>query len=119
MIQWCVEHRIKVVAATGRYFAHLLIVGFGHVQQQFFRCRSGLNCSCSCACPRATAFNVTEKAVKKAEALLKDDNDISTYTAYVGQGSPRFWLGLNPQLAERGLCRDRDCRQERRGARAH
>lgn len=45
-----------------------------------------------------TAFNVTEKAVKKAETLLKDDKDIETYTAYVGQGSPRFWLGLNPQL---------------------
>src|SRR5260370_2429381 len=23
---------------------------------------------------------------------------MATYTAYVGQGSPRFWLGLNPQL---------------------
>jgi len=38
--------------------------------------------------------------VKKAETLLKDDPDISTYTAYVGQGSPRFWLGLNPQLPD-------------------
>jgi len=36
--------------------------------------------------------------VEKAETLLKDDKDIATYTAYVGQGSPRFWLGLNPQL---------------------
>src|SRR5207237_8292043 len=42
--------------------------------------------------------NVTENSVNKAEALLKDDKDIATYTAYVGQGSPRFWLGLNPQL---------------------
>jgi len=48
--------------------------------------------------PEGTAFNVTEKAVKKAETMLKDDKDIGTYTAYVGQGSPRFWLGLNPQL---------------------
>jgi multidrug efflux pump subunit AcrB len=38
------------------------------------------------------------ESVKKAEALLKGDQDISTYTAYVGRGSPRFWLGLNPQL---------------------
>ena len=50
------------------------------------------------ALAEGTAFNVTEKAVKKAEALLKDDKDIATYTAYVGQGSPRFWLGLSPQL---------------------
>src|SRR6185369_1699321 len=33
-----------------------------------------------------------------AEALLNDDRDIATYTSYIGQGSPRFWLGLNPQL---------------------
>ena len=31
---------------------------------------------------------------------MKDDKDISTYTSYVGQGSPRFWLGLNPQLPD-------------------
>jgi multidrug efflux pump len=48
--------------------------------------------------PEGTAFNVTKDSVKKAEALLKDDKDIVTYTTYVGQGSPRFWLGLNPQL---------------------
>jgi len=46
----------------------------------------------------AYSFGVTESAVKKAETLLKDDKDIATYTAYVGQGSPRFWLGLSPQL---------------------
>jgi len=38
--------------------------------------------------------------VKEAEALLSGDSDVSTYTAYVGQGSPRFWLGLNPQLPD-------------------
>jgi hypothetical protein len=40
------------------------------------------------------------ESAKKAEALLKNDPDVSTYTAYVGQGSPRFWLGLNPQLPD-------------------
>src|SRR4029453_10299222 len=40
----------------------------------------------------------TLESVKRAEWLLKGDKDISTYTAYIGQGSPRFWLGPNPQL---------------------
>ena len=30
--------------------------------------------------------------------MLAGDADIDTYTTYVGQGSPRFWLGLNPVL---------------------
>jgi len=97
MIQWCVEHRIKVVAATVAIFA-VSIVAFGQVQQQFFPLSERPELFLQLRLPEGTAFNVTEKAVKKAEALLKDDNDLSTYTAYVGQGSPRFWLGLNPQL---------------------
>ena len=30
--------------------------------------------------------------------MLAGDPDIVTYTSYVGQGAPRFWLGLNPVL---------------------
>ena len=97
MVQWCVDHRIKVVLATVAVFA-LSIVAFGRVQQQFFPLSERPELFVQLRLPEGTAFNVTEKSVKKAEALLKGDNDISTYTAYVGQGSPRFWLGLSPQL---------------------
>ncbi len=97
IVQWCVEHRVKVVAATIGVFA-LSIVGFGHVQQQFFPLSERPELFLQLRLPEGTAFNVTEKAVKKAEKLLEGDKDIATYTAYVGQGSPRFWLGLNPQL---------------------
>ncbi len=117
MIAWCVEHRIKVVLATVGVFA-LSIVGFGHVQQQFFPLSERPELFLQLRLPEGTAFNVTEKSVKKAEALLKDDKDIATYTAYVGQGSPRFWLGLNPQLPNEAFAEIVDRRQERRGARA-
>jgi multidrug efflux pump len=97
VVQWCVDHRVKVVVATVGVFV-AAIIGFGHVQQQFFPLSERPELFLQLRMPEGTAFNVTEKAVKKAEALLKDDKDIATYTAYVGQGSPRFWLGLNPQL---------------------
>src|SRR5437016_14360640 len=98
-VQWCVNHRITVVAATiGVFIA--AVVGFGHVQQQFFPLSERPELFLQLRLPEGTAFNVTEKSVKKAEALLKDDRDIATYTSYVGQGSPRFWLGLNPQLPD-------------------
>ncbi|MGX1347019.1 multidrug efflux pump [Bradyrhizobium elkanii] len=97
VVQWCVDHRIKVVAATVGVFV-ASIVAFGHVQQQFFPLSERPELFLQLRLPEGTAFNVTEKAVKQAEGLLKGDEDIQTYTAYVGQGSPRFWLGLNPQL---------------------
>src|SRR5262249_24036913 len=85
------------VAATVGVFV-VSIIAFGHVQQQFFPLSERPELFLQLRLPEGTAFNVTEKAVKKAEALLKDDKDIGTSTAYVGQGSPPFWLGLSPQL---------------------
>ncbi|MCB1414666.1 MAG: efflux RND transporter permease subunit [Xanthobacteraceae bacterium] len=97
VIEWCVRHRIKVVVATvGVFFAS--IAGFAHVQQQFFPLSERPELFFQLRLPEGTAFNVTMKTTKEAEKLLKGDKDIATYTAYVGQGSPRFWLGLNPQL---------------------
>jgi multidrug efflux pump subunit AcrB len=97
VIQWCVNHRVKTVVATvGVFIASIL--AFGHVQQQFFPLSERPELFLQLRLPEGTAFGVTEKAVKEAEKLLRDDKDIGTYTAYVGQGSPRFWLGLNPQL---------------------
>ncbi|MET0971058.1 MAG: efflux RND transporter permease subunit [Tardiphaga sp.] len=97
MITWCVNHRVKVVVATVGIFA-LSIVGFGHVQQQFFPLSERPELFFQLRLPEGTAFDVTKKSVAEAETLLKDDKDIATYTSYVGRGSPRFWLGLNPQL---------------------
>ncbi|MGA8560441.1 MAG: efflux RND transporter permease subunit, partial [Pseudolabrys sp.] len=97
VIEWCVSRRITVVLATVGVFV-LSIVGFGNVQQQFFPLSERPELFFQLRLPAGTAFGTTLDSVKRAEWLLKGDEDISTYTAYVGQGSPRFWLGLNPQL---------------------
>src|SRR6516164_8513872 len=99
VIEWCVRRRVTVVVATGGIFV-LSILAFGHVQQQFFPLSERPELFFQLRLPAGTAFRTTLESVKRAEALLKDDNDIATYTAYVGRGSPRFWLGLNPQLPD-------------------
>jgi multidrug efflux pump len=99
VIAWCVGHRVTVVLATIGIFV-LSIIAFGRVQQQFFPLSERPELFFQLRMPAGTAFGTTVEAVKQAEALLRDDRDISTYTAYVGQGSPRFWLGLNPQLPD-------------------
>jgi multidrug efflux pump len=74
------------------------VAAFGRVQQQFFPLSERPELFLQLRMPEGTAFNVTSATAKKAEELLAKDRDITTYTTYVGQGSPRFWLGLNPQL---------------------
>src|SRR5262249_44449037 len=95
LVEWCVERGVTVVLHPVGILV-LSIVAFGRVQQQFFPLSERVELFFQLRLPAGTTIGATLESVKKAEALLKDDQDISTYTAYVGRGSPRFWLGLNP-----------------------
>ncbi|WP_372097463.1 efflux RND transporter permease subunit [Tistrella mobilis] len=97
MIGWCVGHRIIVILMTVGMFA-ASIVGTGMVQQQFFPTSTRPELFFELRMPEGTAIGVTDAAARTAERLLVGDEDILSYTTYVGQGSPRFWLGLNPVL---------------------
>ncbi|GJD97911.1 efflux RND transporter permease subunit [Methylobacterium iners] len=98
VVRACLRWRLTVIGATLAIFA-AAVVGFGHVQQQFFPLSERPELFLQLRLPEGTAIGTTTTAVKQAEAILgTEDPDIETYTAYVGQGSPRFWLGLNPQL---------------------
>jgi multidrug efflux pump len=97
LIDGSLRWRKSVVAATGLMFL-ASIASFGLVQQQFFPTSTRSELFFEMRLPEGTAIGVTDAAARKAERLLAGDPDIVTYTTYVGQGSPRFWLGLNPIL---------------------
>jgi multidrug efflux pump len=96
-IEFALRWRRSVVAATVLMFV-ASIAGFGFVQQQFFPTSTRTELFFEMRLPEGSAIGVTDAAAKKAESLLAGDPDIVTYATYVGQGSPRFWLGLNPVL---------------------
>ncbi len=97
VIAFCVRWRGTVVFATVGLFV-LSVAGFGKVQQQFFPLSERPELFFQMRMPEGTAIGVSLETARKGESFLKDDPDVLTYTTYVGQGSPRFWLGLNPQL---------------------
>jgi len=97
VIGWCLRWRKTVIALTVLMFAGS-IAGFALVQQQFFPTSTRSELFFEMRLPEGTAIGVTDTSAKRAERLLAGDPDIVTYTTYVGQGSPRFWLGLNPVL---------------------
>lgn len=97
VIERCLRWRKTVVALTVLMFV-TAIAAFGLVQQQFFPTSTRTELFFEMRLPEGTAIGVTNAAAKKAENLLTGDPDIVTYTSYVGQGAPRFWLGLNPVL---------------------
>ena len=97
VIELALRWRKTVVAVTVAMFV-VAIAGFGSVQQQFFPTSTRTELFFELRLPEGTAIGVTDAAARKAEQMLAGDPDILTYTSYVGQGSPRFWLGLNPVL---------------------
>jgi multidrug efflux pump len=97
VIERCLRWRKTVVTVTVVMFA-AAVTGFGLVQQQFFPTSTRSELFFEMRLPEGTAIGVTDASAKRAEHLLAGDPDIVTYTTYVGQGSPRFWLGLNPVL---------------------
>ncbi|HET9244206.1 MAG TPA: efflux RND transporter permease subunit, partial [Xanthobacteraceae bacterium] len=97
VIGWCLHWRKTVVALTVLMFVGS-VAGFALVQQQFFPTSTRSELFFEMRLPEGTAIGVTDASAKRAERLLAGDPDIVTYTTYVGQGSPRFWLGLNPVL---------------------
>ena len=97
MIELALRRRITVAVVTALMFV-VALVGFPFVQQQFFPTSTRTELFLELRLPEGTAIEVTDAAAKKGESLLAGDPDIETYTSYVGQGSPRFWLGLNPVL---------------------
>jgi multidrug efflux pump len=96
-VGWCVRHRVKVVAATLVAFV-VAAIAFTHVPQQFFPLSERTELFVQVRMPEGTAIGATLDTVKRAENMLTGDADASTFTTYVGQGSPRFWLGLSPAL---------------------
>jgi multidrug efflux pump len=97
VIDLCLRWRKTVVAVTVGMFV-TAIAAFGLVQQQFFPTSSRTELFFEMRLPEGTSIGATNATAKEAEKLLTGDADITSYTSYVGQGAPRFWLGLNPVL---------------------
>ena len=48
---------------------------------------------------QGASHTATEAAVKRLERILAREDGIENFVAYVGSGSPRFYLPLDQQLA--------------------
>jgi len=97
LITWAVDHRRIVVAGTVGVFA-LAVVGFGHIQKQFFPLSERPELFFQLHLPEGSSIAASIETATKAEELLKGDGDAAFYTTYIGAGPPRFWLGLSPAL---------------------
>jgi multidrug efflux pump len=99
VIAWCVGHRATVLIATIAIFVGAVAL-FRFVPQQFFPASSRVELLVDLRLPEGSSFAASLAATKKLEAVLDQDPGIESFVAYVGSGSPRFYLPLDQQLQQ-------------------
>ena len=97
LVGWCVNYRKTVILITVAVFA-LSIFGFRFVQNQFFPSSNRPELIVDLWLPQGASFQATEVQVKRLEEKLKGDENVLNYVAYVGNGSPRFYMPLDQQF---------------------
>ncbi len=106
LVTACVRYRKTVIAITLVLFV-LSILGFGKVQQQFFPDSTRLELVVDMRMTEGASYLATNNEVKKLETWLRAWNQkhkgIDNFVAYIGSGSPRYYLPLDIQLPHRGF----------------
>ena len=97
LVAWCVRFRKTVIAITIATFVAALFL-FQYVPQQFFPDSTRLELMVDIKLAEGASLKATTAQAGKLEAMLKGHPGIKNYVAYVGTGSPRFYLPLDQQL---------------------
>ena len=98
-VEWCVRRRWTVIGVTLLTFVLSLSL-FRFVPQQFFPDSTRLELMVDLELAEGSSLDATEAAAKRLEALLKTRKELESYVAYVGTGSPRFYLPLDQKLPQ-------------------
>ncbi len=100
LVNACVEFRWTVIVLTVAIFAASLFVFARFVPQQFFPDSTRPELLVDLRLAEGVSHQATEVAVKRLEAFLDDQDGIDNFVAWVGSGSPRFYLPLDQQLPQ-------------------
>jgi len=78
----------------------LSVLGMAVVKKQFFPVSDRPEVLVEVQMPYGTAIAQTSAATAKVEAWLAQQNESKIVTAYIGQGAPRFYLAMGPELPD-------------------
>ena len=97
LLHWALGHHKAVLLLTLGAFI-LSLLSFLLIKQEFFPSSTRNEIIISMQFPQSSSIDYTQNQAKSLDALLKDNEHIDHFTTYVGEGSPRFVLTLEPEL---------------------
>ncbi|MEY9783847.1 efflux RND transporter permease subunit [Sinorhizobium fredii] len=99
LIEFAVRHKYMTCAVVGIVMA-LSVVGMGGVKQQFFPTSDRPEVLVEVRMPEGTSIETTTATVEKLERWLQEQPEAKIVTSYVGQGAPRFFFAMAPELPD-------------------
>src|SRR5437764_481948 len=95
-----VIHRKWLVAGSVAGAFVVAVLGMSVVKKPFFPTSDRPEVLVEVQMPYGTSIEQTSDASAKIEAWLAEQSEAKTVTAYVGQGAPRFYLAMAPELPD-------------------
>ncbi|MGZ2487346.1 multidrug efflux pump subunit AcrB [Rhizobium pisi] len=99
LIEFTVRHKFVTCAVVGIAMG-ISAVGMGAVKQQFFPTSDRPEVLVEVRLPEGTSIETTTATVEKLEGWLQKQPEAKTVTSYVGQGAPRFFFAMAPELPD-------------------
>ncbi|MBS1165730.1 MAG: cation efflux protein [Proteobacteria bacterium] len=97
VIEFAVRHKFLTCGLVGVLMA-VSVVGMGSVKQQFFPTSDRPEVLVEVRMPEGTSIETTTATVEKLEGWLNKQPETKIATSYIGQGAPRFFFALSPEL---------------------
>ncbi|MCA0899402.1 efflux RND transporter permease subunit [Microbulbifer agarilyticus] len=97
VLHWCLYYRKTVLLLTALLFFGAIFL-FRFIPQQFFPSSARLELIVDLKLNEGASLYATEEQALRLETLLSQHPQVENYVAYVGSGSPRFYLPLDQQL---------------------
>ncbi|WP_350316449.1 efflux RND transporter permease subunit [Pectobacterium aroidearum] len=89
-----------IVAGTVVAAFSVAILGMALVKKQFFPTSDRPEVLVEVQMPYGTSIEQTSAATAKVENWLLEQEEAKIVTSYIGQGSPRFFLAMSPELPD-------------------
>jgi multidrug efflux pump subunit AcrB len=99
LIAWSVAHKWFV---AGLVLAAFLAAGvsMGAVRKQFFPTSDRPEVLVEVQMPEGSSIAQTAAATETVETWLRRQREANVVTSYIGQGAPRFFLAMSPELPD-------------------
>ncbi|HEY4180918.1 MAG TPA: efflux RND transporter permease subunit [Kofleriaceae bacterium] len=94
-----IQRKWLVAAAVIGSFV-IAILGMGAVRKQFFPTSDRPEVLVEIQLPHGSSIEQTSGAAKQVEDWLATQPEAKIVTAYIGQGAPRFYLAMAPELPD-------------------